>query len=70
VLARDYLRVEYLADLLRAKADAVTIVNGDGGLSGDVLQGPVTYLGVAAPPGLPDGSAVYTLGNLGGLVPA
>jgi hypothetical protein len=68
VLARDYLRVEYLADLLRAKADAVTIVNGDG----DVLQGagPVTYLGVAAPPGLPDGSTVYTLGNLGALVPA
>lgn len=72
VLARDYLRVEYLAGLLRAKADAVTVVNGDGESSGDVIQGPgpVTYLGVAAPPGLPDGSASYTLGNLGALIPA
>jgi hypothetical protein len=72
VLARDYLRVGYLAGLLRAKADAVTIVSGDGDPSGDVLQGagPVTYLGVAEPPGLPDGSTVYTLGNLGALVPA
>jgi hypothetical protein len=66
VLARDYLRVEYLAGLLRAKADAVTVVNGDGESFGDM----VTYLGVAAPPGLPDGSAAYTLGNLGALIPA
>lgn len=72
VLARDYLRVGYLADLLRAKADAVTIVNGDGVPSGGVPLGaaPVTYLGVAEPPGLPDGSAAYTLGNLGALIPA
>ena len=71
-LARDYLRVDYLAGLLRAKADAVTIVNGDGGPSGDVVQGeaPVTYLGLAEPPGLPDGSAAYTLENLGALIPA
>jgi len=71
-LARDYLRVDYLAGLLRAKADAVTIVNGDGGPSGDVVQGeaPVTYLGLAEPPGLPDGSAAYTLGNLSALIPA
>jgi hypothetical protein len=72
VLARDYLRVEYLAGLLRAKADAVTVVNGDAESLADVVQGagPVTYLGVAEPPGLPDGSAAYTLGNLGALIPA
>jgi hypothetical protein len=69
VLARDYLRVDYLAGLLRAKADAVTVVNGslDGVLQGEAK---VTYLGVTEPPGLPDGSAAYTLGNLAALIPA
>jgi hypothetical protein len=53
-MTRDYLRVGYLTDLLRQKA----------------TSGPVTYIGVDPPEDLPEGSVIYTLANLGGLIPA
>lgn len=69
VMTREYLRVEFLAGLLRGKADSVIVGDGDG--TGLPETGPVTYLGVAEPENpLPAGSAVYTLGNLAGLIPA
>jgi hypothetical protein len=58
IMTREYLRVSYLVDLLRAKAS---------GLDGD---GPVTYIGVEQPEDLPEGSVVYTLADLGQLIPA
>ena len=54
IMTRDYLRVGYLTDLLRQKA----------------TSGPVTYIGVDPPEDLPEGSVMYTLANLGGLIPA
>jgi hypothetical protein len=54
IMTRDYLRVGYLTDLLRQKA----------------ASGPVTYIGVDPPEDLPEGSVIYTLANLGGLIPA
>jgi hypothetical protein len=63
VMERDYLRVGYLAGLMAAKAGMVLQAGGD--LPGQ----PVTYLGVAEPEGLPEGSAVITLPGLARLIP-
>jgi hypothetical protein len=69
VLSRDYLRVDYVADLLRGKADSVMLSDGDE--TGLPETAPVTYLGVAEPERpLPAGSATYTHGNLAALIPA
>jgi hypothetical protein len=69
VMTREYLRVEFLAGLLRGKADSEIVGDGDG--TGLPETGPVTYLGVTEPENpLPAGAAVYTLGNLAGLIPA
>ncbi|GIH71298.1 TerD family protein [Sphaerimonospora thailandensis] len=55
IVERDYLRVGYLVDLLRAKSS--------GG-------GHVTYIGLEAPADLPDGARVYTPATLHELIPA
>ncbi|GAA3813625.1 hypothetical protein GCM10022226_37980 [Sphaerisporangium flaviroseum] len=55
IVERDYLRVGYLADLLRAKASSAE---------------HTTYIGLEAPAGLPPGSRVYTPGTLHELIPA
>ncbi|WP_310740532.1 hypothetical protein [Microbispora sp. H10885] len=55
IVERDYLRVGYLADLLRSKASA---------------GGHVTYIGLETPPGLPEGARVYTPATLHELIPA
>lgn len=55
IVERDYLRVRYLADLLRTKSSSA---------------GHTTYIGLEAPAGLPSGSRVYTPGTLHGLIPA
>jgi hypothetical protein len=61
VMARDYLRVGYLAGLLQARAAARPQARG----------GPVTWIGVDEPEEvLPEGSVVYTPGNLASLIPA
>jgi hypothetical protein len=64
VLERDYLRVGYLADLLRRRADSAA---GAAAGAGDDV--PVTYIGVERPEDLPPESTVYTLANLASLIP-
>ena len=69
ICERRYLQVRYLVDALTAKAESVTAWRGD---RRDLLApaGHVTFIGVEQPEGLPWGTEVYTLGNLGSLVPA
>ncbi|MGI5292844.1 hypothetical protein ACQEVF_57370 [Nonomuraea polychroma] len=55
IVERDYLRVRYLADLLRAKGSAA---------------GHTTYIGLEAPADLPEGARVYTPATLHELIPA
>ncbi|MET7339294.1 hypothetical protein [Nonomuraea sp. NPDC005650] len=55
IVERDYLRVRYLADLLRAKSSTA---------------GHTTYIGLEAPADLPAGARVYTPGTLHELIPA
>ncbi|MFF4778781.1 hypothetical protein ACFY05_38745 [Microtetraspora fusca] len=55
IVERDYLRVRYLADLLRKKASSA---------------GHATYIGLEAPEGLPAGSRAYTPATLHELIPA
>jgi hypothetical protein len=74
VIERDYLRVGYLAALLAKRtpdgrpprkvtgADDLTAALQD-------APGPVTYLGLDRPDGLPGDARVFTLANLAGLIP-
>ena len=62
LLERRYLTVTYLVDLWRARAGVST---WDGRLPDE----PVTFLGIEAPEGLPEGSQIYTLDRLGELIP-
>jgi hypothetical protein len=63
VVERDYLRVGYLLDLWRRKGCEVLDALPDDGR-------PVSYLGLAQPENLPEGSEVYPLSRLGDLIPA
>jgi hypothetical protein len=74
VIERDYLRVAYLAGLMgprtadgafirAATPDAVAVAAAD-------APGPVAYIGLDRPEGLPEGATVFTLANLAGLIPA
>jgi hypothetical protein len=74
VIERDYLRVSYLAGLLGARTpdgaclraatpDELALAVAD-------APGPLTYIGLDRPEGLPDDAAVFTLANLAGLIPA
>jgi len=61
VMDREYLRVGYLVRALEARA----------GQRPQPDDGAVTWIGVDQPEeALPEGSVVYTLGNLGSLIPA
>jgi hypothetical protein len=62
LMERRYLTVSYLVDLWRARTEVTT---WDGRLPDE----PVTFLGIDAPEGLPDGSQIYTLDRLGELIP-
>lgn len=53
------LSMEYLIGLLKQKTE----------VKGEPVKGPVTYIGLDAPEGLPEGSKVYTLSNLHELIP-
>lgn len=65
IVERDYLRVQYLVDLLAAKAKTVTV-------GGDMtaFEHPVTFIGLERPEGLPDGSRAHTLNGIRDLIPA
>ncbi|WP_086823728.1 TerD family protein [Allokutzneria sp. NRRL B-24872] len=64
VARRDHLTVRYLVELLRRKAGRVTTWTWD-----SHWDGPVTFLGVHEPEGLPAGSTVITLDRLTRLIP-
>ena len=64
VVERKYLDMGYLAKMLSDKAK--TTMNYDKGMTVNV---PVTFIGLEAPEGLPEGSKVYTLANLHELIP-
>lgn len=65
IAGRRYLPVRYLIDRMGTKADTVTEWR-----EGVRLDGPVTFVGLERPDGLPEGSEVFTLDRLNALVPA
>ena len=73
VIERDYLRVEYLAALLSARTpDLVPVLARSAGelaAAVSAAPGPVTYIGLERPDGLPDDARVFTPANLGSLIP-
>jgi hypothetical protein len=73
VIERDYLRVAHLAGLMGARtADGafVRAATPEGlALAVTDAPGPVTYIGLDRPEGLPEDAAVFTLANLAGLIP-
>ncbi|WP_089155430.1 TerD family protein [Micromonospora sp. NBS 11-29] len=62
LMERRYLTVSYLVDRWRTRAEVRT---WDGRLPDE----PVTFVGIDAPEGLPDGSEAYTLDRLSELIP-
>jgi hypothetical protein len=62
LLERRYLTVSYLVDRWRGRAEVTT---WDGRLPDE----PVTFIGIAAPEGLPEGSETLTLDRLHELIP-
>jgi hypothetical protein len=74
VIERDYLRVGYLAGLMGARsADGAFLQAappGDLAAAVKDAPGPVTYIGLDRPEGLPQDAAVFTLANLASLIPA
>jgi hypothetical protein len=62
LVERRYLTVAYLIDLWRPRVD-VTMWDGRR------PDEPVTFVGLDAPEGLPEGSEIYTLDRLGELIP-
>jgi hypothetical protein len=62
ILGRDYPTVGDLVELMARDAEVAQF-------DGQPLDGPMTYIGVERPDGLPEGSEVITLDRLGELVP-
>ncbi|KXK60313.1 hypothetical protein AWW66_19535 [Micromonospora rosaria] len=62
LVQRRHLTMSYLVDRWRARAE-VTMWDGR------LPQEPVTFIGIEAPEGLPDGSETYTLDRLSELIP-
>ena len=69
IMEREYLRVGYIAEALKAKAQFFMVPQlfADGGAP---EGSEVTYIGIEQPEGLPRDARVFTLENLGSLVPA
>lgn len=65
VLARSVLGRRFVT-----VGDLVTLMGDAEPHTGQRLDGPVTYIGIERPDGLPDGSEVITLDRLAALVPA
>ncbi|GIF71697.1 hypothetical protein Asi02nite_12150 [Asanoa siamensis] len=63
LLERRYLTMAYLVDLWRTRAE-VTVWDGQ------APDGPVTFVGIETPEGLPAGSDAYPLNRLTELIPA
>ena len=63
IVEREYLTVGWLLDLAAAHGAEV------GRWDGTVPEKPVTFIGIEQPEGLPEGSRVITLQNLGDLIP-
>lgn len=61
---RHYLRMSYLVDAMRPRAAAFTEWS-----EGAEYEGPLTFIGLTRPEGLPEGSDVYTLDRWNQLVP-
>jgi hypothetical protein len=64
IMQRRYLRMSYLVDLLAAKAEVTAPYE-----AGMELDGPVTFIGLERPEGLPEGSDVYALDRINELIP-
>lgn len=62
---RRYLTMRYLVELMGDRAQCVTRWR-----EGLELDGPVTFVGLERPDGLPEGSEVFTLDRFNALVPA
>jgi hypothetical protein len=67
IVQREYLPVRYMVDQMVARATAFSWHED---WSRMALLGPVTYIGLEVPEGLPEGSRSYTLRNLAELIPA
>ena len=65
IAQRRYLTMRYLVELMGGKAERVTRWR-----EGLELDGPVTFVGIERPDGLPEGSEVFTLDRINALVPA
>jgi hypothetical protein len=65
IVERRFTPVGHLVGLLRTKAGVFSEYR-----DGMVFDGPVTFVGLDRPEGLPSGSEVYTLDRLNALVPA
>ncbi len=63
LMERRYLTVSYIVDLWRARTEVKT-------WDGHPPDEPVTFIGIDAPEGLPDGSQSFTLDRLSELIPA
>lgn len=66
IVEREQLTVRHLVGLMSGETTEVTL--WDGGAVPD--DGPVTYIGLRRPDGLPEGSRIVTLENLRDLIPA
>ncbi|WP_406450940.1 hypothetical protein OH768_06465 [Streptomyces sp. NBC_01622] len=66
IVEREQLTVRHLVGLMTGETTEVTL--WDGGAVPD--GGPVTYIGLRRPDGLPEGSRIVTLENLRDLIPA
>lgn len=62
LVERRYLTMSHLVDLWRPRADVLM-------WNGRLPDEPVTFIGIDAPEGLPDGSQAYTLDRLSELIP-
>jgi stress response protein SCP2 len=73
VLEREFLQVRYLAGLWTAKTPDGCLhqprTPQEAAAAAIGAEGPVTYIGLDRPEGLPPDAAVFTLQNLGGLIP-
>ena len=65
IVERQYLRIGYLVDLMRAEAEEFSEYE-----EGMEFDGPVTFVGLERPEGLPEGSEVFTPDRFNSLVPA
>lgn len=67
-MARHYIQVRYLAGAFGAAGNTVIMARGN--WREQAGDRSLTYIGLDRPEGLPEGSEVYTLANLPGLIPA